>query len=172
MNAMVVYDSWYGNTEEIARAIAGELGPARLVRQRALGAADLAGYDLLVIGSPTHAGGMSVGMRAVMLRLAEAAVRGLAVAAFDTRFHQDIEHTGSAAMKVAELLEQKGARPIVPPESFFVGGLTGPLEGDEIGRAKAWAAKVREAALAAEPLLTRENAQTGTGTGTGTSGVQ
>lgn len=174
MNAIVVYDSWYGNTEEIARAIAGELGPARLVKQRAFGAADLAGYDLLIVGSPTHAGGMSVGMRAVMPHLAEAAIRGLAVAAFDTRFHQDIEHTGSAAMKVAELLEQKGARLIAPPESFFVGGLTGPLEGDEIGRAKAWATQFREAAGAARRLPTRENAQTGTGTGTsiGTSGMQ
>jgi flavodoxin I len=136
MNAMVVYDSWYGNTEEIARAIAGELGPARLVKQRAFGATDLAGYNLLVVGSPTHAGGMSVGMRTAMPHLAEAAVRGLAVAAFDTRFHQDIEHTGSASMKVAEPLEQQGARLIVPPESLFVGGLTGPWRATRSGARK------------------------------------
>ncbi len=147
MNAVVVYDSWYGNTEQIARAIAALLGPARVLNSRAFGAVDLAGCDLLVLGSPTHAGGMSVGMRTVIPRLTDDTLHDLAVAAFDTRFHQDIEHTGSAAAKIAELLEQKGARLVVSPESFFVGGLTGPLEGDEIGRAKTWALRIRDAAL-------------------------
>ena len=148
MNAVVVYDSWYGNTEQVARAIAEQLGPARLLKGRAFGAFDTAGCDLLVVGSPTHAGGMSVGMRAIVPRIAQEAVRGVAVAAFDTRFHENIEHTGSAAVTIAEYLEQKGACIVAPPESFFVGGLTGPLEDDEIGHAKTWAAQLRDAASA------------------------
>lgn len=169
MNAVVVYDSWYGNTEQVARAIAEQLGPARLLKGRAFGAFDTAGCDLLVVGCPTHAGGMSVGMRAIVPRITEEAIRGVLVAAFDTRFHEDIEHTGSAAVTIADYLEQKGARIVAPPESFFVGGLTGPLEDDEIGRAKIWATQIRDAARSAQiqRLPARARAET-----SGTSGEQ
>lgn len=142
MNVLVVYDSWYGNTEQLARAIADRLGSARLVKAKALGSLDLAGCDLLVIGSPTHAGGISLGLRFAVPRIPAAVVRGVSVAAFDTRFHEDVSHTGSAAVKIAKSLEKKGARLVAPPESFFVSGMKGPLEEGEIERASAWAATI------------------------------
>ncbi len=58
-NAIVVYDSWSGNTCQIAEEIAAGLNcPAMAVDD----AADLAAgeYDLIVVGSPVH-GGMPTG---------------------------------------------------------------------------------------------------------------
>lgn len=111
MNVLVVYDSWYGNTEQLARAIADRLGSARLVKAKALGSLDLAGCDLLVIGSPTHAGGISLGLRFAVPRIPAAVVRGVSVAAFDTRFHEDVSHTGSRRREDRQEPREEG-RPV------------------------------------------------------------
>jgi flavodoxin len=152
VNAVVVYDTWYGNTEQIARAVAVRLGSPRLVKVSPAGALDLAGCDLLVIGSPTHGGGMSVGMRQAVPRMEAKALERLRLAVFDTRFHEDISHTGSAAVKIAQQLVKKGARLVVPPESFFVKGLNGPLEEGELARAPDWAARVADVVRVEQPM--------------------
>src|SRR5512146_1615547 len=69
MNALILYDSEYGNTERIAQAIAHSLETPRLIHARMLvadpGAAKLAECDLLVVGGPTQAHGISPRLRAV-----------------------------------------------------------------------------------------------------------
>ena len=53
MNAIVVYESLWGNTAEVARAVAEGLGPgARALRTDEATAADAAGADLVVAGAP------------------------------------------------------------------------------------------------------------------------
>ena len=55
MKTLVVYDSVYGNTEIIARAIGDALpGEVQVLRVGQVDARELANADLLVIGSPTH----------------------------------------------------------------------------------------------------------------------
>ncbi|MBE3119047.1 MAG: flavodoxin family protein, partial [Candidatus Atribacteria bacterium] len=57
MKAMIVYDSTHGNTEKIAEAIAGGMGRGTKVRRpQAVGAEEMRGVDLLVVGSPTLGG--------------------------------------------------------------------------------------------------------------------
>ena len=58
MNAIVVYESIYGNTRAIAEAIAEGLGGAPAVSPAEL-PADAAQADLLVVGGPTHIHGMA-----------------------------------------------------------------------------------------------------------------
>jgi len=57
--ALVVYDSVYGNTEKVARALAkgSEDGGVDVdcVRVDGVKFDELSGYDLLVVGSPVHA---------------------------------------------------------------------------------------------------------------------
>ena len=55
MKALVVYDSTYGHTEKIARAIGEAIG-GQVLRVGEVSPADLKGYELLIIGSPTHGG--------------------------------------------------------------------------------------------------------------------
>jgi hypothetical protein len=62
MRAVVVYESMYGNTHLIADAIGAGLGTVfdvRVVPVSEASAAVLDGADLVVVGGPTHAHGMS-----------------------------------------------------------------------------------------------------------------
>jgi menaquinone-dependent protoporphyrinogen IX oxidase len=62
MRALVVYESMYGNTHRIAEAIARGLRPAYAVRVVSVAGAryeHVGRYDLIVVGGPTHAHGMS-----------------------------------------------------------------------------------------------------------------
>lgn len=61
MKAAVVYESMYGNTHSVAEAIAEGLGLATtdVVSPKDAEKTDLTGPDLLVVGGPTHAHGMT-----------------------------------------------------------------------------------------------------------------
>lgn len=150
MNALIVYDSEYGNTERIAQAIAHSLETPRLVHARDLaadpGSVNLAECDLLVVGGPTQAHGISPRLRDVLHAIPPSALRGIRAAAFDTRLHTPRFLSGSAAFKIAEALEGLGAQMVAAPESFFVVGMgkEGPLAAREVERASAWAATLRE----------------------------
>jgi flavodoxin len=140
MNAVVAYDSKFGNTEELAKAIAQRLAATRLVSTAEAGTFDLAGVDLLVVGGPTQVHGVSPALRELLDRLPDDALQGVSAAAFDTRFDAARLLTGSAAMGIARRLKSKGARLLVRPESFFVTTDKGPLAEGEVARARTWAA--------------------------------
>ncbi|GAA4989849.1 flavodoxin family protein [Kitasatospora paranensis] len=82
MQALIVYESMYGNTHEIAEAIAEgiqEAHPDASVRCLTAVAADAdqtRAADLLVVGGPTHMRGMSSGMSRRMAVSAEARKEG------------------------------------------------------------------------------------------------
>lgn len=62
MRALVVFESMFGNTQVIARSVADGLAPRMRVDLVEVGAAPTAldgDVDLLVVGGPTHAFGMS-----------------------------------------------------------------------------------------------------------------
>jgi flavodoxin len=55
MKTLVVYDSAYGNTEKIARAIGGAIpGETQVRRVAEVSSAELVSLDLLIVGSPTY----------------------------------------------------------------------------------------------------------------------
>jgi hypothetical protein len=62
MHALVVYESMFGDTEQVAHAIAEGVGTRAVVRVVAIGDAPTPvpdTVDLVVVGGPTHAFGMS-----------------------------------------------------------------------------------------------------------------
>ena len=120
MNALVVYDTMYGNTERIARAIAGRLGGARLIKAEE--AETLAGQpcDLLIVGGPTERHAVSPAMRALLDDLPRGACQGTRAAAFDTRYRMSALLAGSAASWIAGRLKRAGASLVLPPEKFFI----------------------------------------------------
>ena len=88
MKAMIVYDSFFGNTEKIAAAIAEGLGSAPDVTVARVGdvqPAQLQGLALLVVGSPTRAFRPSPARLTLLTGLAEGSLAGTLVAAFDSR---------------------------------------------------------------------------------------
>jgi len=158
MNALVVFDSQFGTTERVARAIATRLesaGPVRLVSASDSPGIDLTGLDLLIVGGPTQWHGPRRALRAWIDAAPPVALRGLAIATFDTRLHWPAFLSGSAARTTAKSLQRKGARLVAPPESFFWNGKEGLVAG-ELARATAWAEslvlKLGVGSAAADPV--------------------
>src|SRR4051794_4855629 len=123
MQALVLYDSKFGHTEQLARAIGDALGreyTARVFPVTHAPPFTRQGIDLLVIGGPTHAHGMSAPMKALLSELHRGDLAGVVAATFDTRFHMARLLSGSAARSIAQRLERAGCRMLAPPESFFV----------------------------------------------------
>jgi len=140
MRALVVYDSVYGNTEEIAKAIGGAIeGEVSVLRAGEVGPPELENIGLLVVGAPTQGGRATPAIRDFLGRVSKAEINGLNAAAFDTRVATKVAKIfGYAAGKIAGNLKKKGANLIVEPEGFFVEGTKGPLTEGELERAAAW----------------------------------
>ena len=147
MRTLVVYDSAFGNTGRIARAIgevAGGFGEASVSNPQAIEPLACQSADVLFVGAPTQLHRMSEPMRAFLKALPRGVLGGVPAAAFDTRLLRSRWLTGSAASGVARELRRLGCRLVVPPESFFVLGREGPLEPGEEERAHRWAQAVLE----------------------------
>jgi flavodoxin len=142
MNALVVYDSQYGNTERIAQVIAdtlGEFGEARAVGLDPGQGTELEGMSMFIVGCPTQGWKPTPTIQSFLEELSSEELRSLAVACFDTRFRLPRLMTGSAARVIARTLQEKGVSLLVEPESFFVKGTQGPLRDGELDRAAALA---------------------------------
>jgi flavodoxin I len=142
MKGMIIYDSVYGNTEEIAQAIGTALSSqmdVEVIRVSDVNTANLTGLNLLIIGSPTHGGSPTEAIRDFLKDLSESVIHDLNVAAFDTRLSTRlVKIFGYAAGKIASNLKKKGGILIAPPEPFFVQGRKGPLKEGELERAASW----------------------------------
>ncbi|NIK59200.1 flavodoxin family protein [Kribbella shirazensis] len=155
--AVIVYESMFGNTEQIARAIRDGLRayvPAETVPVNQAPDAVSDDVRLLVVGGPTHAFSMSrlstrqeAGKQADLVTPVEVGIREwLAVlkpgtekpwvATFDTRVKVRLL-PGSAARSAAKLLRRMGYR-LSDSASFFVSDTTGPIRDDELERAQHW----------------------------------
>jgi len=148
MKALIVYDSVYGNTEQIARAIADGMTPSAEVEVLRAGEAnpsELASVDLLIVGSPVHGGRPTPTVQDFLSRIAQQSLKDIKVAAFDTRATSKFAKIfGNAAGRMAGQLTKKGGDLVVPAEGFFVTGTKGPLKEGELERAANWAKGILE----------------------------
>jgi hypothetical protein len=171
MQAVVVYESMYGNTHLIADAIGAGLSTAfdvKVIPVSQASPAVVAGADLVVVGGPTHAHGMTrASTRKAAVQAAGKPVSPLTVepdalgpglrewfgslghypvkaAAFDTRIHAPAPLTGRASKRVAHLLRAHGFDVAAEPESFLV-TKQDRLEPKETDRAREWGARLAAA---------------------------
>lgn len=155
MKALVVYDSVFGNTEKVAQAIGAALGPPEEVE--VLGVTDanpeqVRGLDLLVVGSPTRAFKATGATNKLLKSLPKGSLRGVKVAAFDTRMPMGenvpgilrvlAKVFGYAAEPIGDRLNKRGGQQLAPPEGFFVNDSEGPLREGELDRATEWAKQI------------------------------
>ena len=164
MRVVVVYESMYGNTHQIAEAIAEGFGmpdSVQVVPVAGVTQDVLEQTDLIVVGGPTHAHGMSrertrkaavdaAGNPHKRLDLEPAASgagirdwletlgtgHGLA-AAFDTRVDGHAVLTGQASKGIAKTLSERGLYLVAEPRSFLVDKHNHLLPGER-GRAYVW----------------------------------
>ena len=148
MRALVVFDSAYGNTEQIAKEIADGIGVQDLKTLRAseAGAADLSGVELLVVGSPTQGGRPTKAVQDFLKALPSGSLKNIKTAAFDTRITKGGIGTfakifGYAANRIESDLKRRGSVHL-SSEGFAVKGSEGPLHEGELERAKGWGGKL------------------------------
>jgi hypothetical protein len=165
MRALVVYESMFGNTRNVALAIAEGIAATMPVEALEVGVAPAAlpaDVALVVVGGPTHAHGMSTARSRLSaaqridgtliskssgLREWLASLRAggeVTAAAFDTRIKGPMIFTGSAARSATRLIRKMGVRRVEEPHSFVLDGATGPLVDrvttNELDAARAWGA--------------------------------
>lgn len=155
MGALVIYDSMFGNTEAVARAIADGIGGG--VKAIAVADVDISRLEtatLVVVGSPTQGGKPTAGIRDFLGAVPANALVNIEVAAFDTRLTMKESNfalrflmrlIGFAAPRIASRLKAKGGELVVPAEGFIVEGREGPLGEGELARARSWAAAIATA---------------------------
>jgi hypothetical protein len=156
MHALIVYESMYGNTRDIAKAVATGMSSAVATDVVEVSQAPLLPEaDLLVVGAPTHIFGLSrsstrsaaggravhplpanVGLRDWLNALPRLDARHDAVT-FDTRLRVRVL-PGSAAKDAAKRLRRRGYRILWPSQSFHITRPSGPLVEGEIERAQLW----------------------------------
>ena len=153
MKALVVYDSEFGNTEKVARAM-GEaldrLGDVQVLNVTDPQALQVEGLDLLVAGGPTQRFTARPAMKSWLKAIPSNGLARIKVAAFDTRITQEeidgikilaffVKLFGYAAEPIAKGLTAKGGELLVEPAGFYVAGTEGPMVKGELERAEAWA---------------------------------
>jgi flavodoxin I len=150
MKALVVFDSFFGNTEKIAHAIGTELGlsDADIIKAGKVRAEQIAGLDLLIVGSPTRAFQASDDIKSFIKSLSPGSLSKTKVAAFDTRIEINektpgilkvlVKIFGYAAEPIARRLVRKGGTQVLPPTGFLVLDSEGPLKEGELQKASDW----------------------------------
>ena len=152
MKILVLFDSFFGNTANIAQAIVKELSQQHEITSERVDAAylnQLQHLDLIFIGSPTRAFSASPNITAFLKTIPAQSLAGVKVAVFDTRIAPEdikpklvglvIKWVGYADRKIISLLKPSGAEVILPGEGFRVADSKGPLKAGELARAAAWA---------------------------------
>jgi flavodoxin len=159
MKALIVYDSQFGNTGKIAQAIADGLGTAEEVGLKHVGEIrpeQLTELALLILGSPTQRFRPTPGMTDFLKRIPANSLKGVHVAAFDTRFTEEkigeiqilaffVGIFGYAAKPIGDRLAKMGGKLAAPPEGFYVDDTEGPLLEGELERATEWGKQIAAA---------------------------
>jgi len=161
MKAVVVYESLWGNTAAVARAIATGLGSgAKALSTAEATSEEMAGVDLIVAGSPVlgfrlpteemrkgahdNPGGMPPRPADLSHPSMRSWLDGLPAghgcsAAFDTQVRGPF---GKAAPTIAEALEAAGYARLADPVGFVVKGKFGPMRKGELARACEWGSEL------------------------------
>ncbi|MGA1837945.1 hypothetical protein VD659_13555 [Herbiconiux sp. 11R-BC] len=171
---VVLYESMFGATRQIAEAIGEQLRPfadVAVVNCAGAGPDALAGADLVVAGGPTHVFGLSSATtREEARKIAEHSDSGLVFewveashglrellhelphpvhpsffAAFSTRSSKGPRlFTGSAARRIDRELRATGYRPLAAPRDFLVDATHRLVDG-QLAEAAAWGAELAQA---------------------------
>ena len=159
--ALVVFESMFGNTEQVARAVADGLEaegvPTRVVEVSAAPAALPPSVELLVVGAPTHAFSLSrpktrteavrqgadeskaaIGLREWLETVRPPTDQPVHVAVYDTRATKVRRLPAAAGPSAARLAKRRRFSRVDRPVAFLVDDLQGPLVDGEIDRATSW----------------------------------
>lgn len=163
MRVLIVYYSKFGNTRRVAQAVADTMkqtAEVRVISIDQLGASELEGADLVIMGTPTHGFTVPPAVRSAWAALPAGILTGKSAAAFDTTVRLWPLRLMRASPKLLRQLQQLGGKAIARPETFFVKTSSTQqsrevdllLEG-QIERAREWASQILQQLKARERLI-------------------
>jgi flavodoxin len=138
--ALVVYWSKYGNTKQVAEAIAKGITAAKKVEAvvkdvKITKPEEVLEYDALIIGSANHAGGPVGDIKNFLKKLEKLDLKGKAGAVFDTHARDDLK----AVQKMEKQIREKipSLKLVAPGLATQIQGfLKGPLVEGELAKAE------------------------------------
>jgi hypothetical protein len=159
--ALVVFESMFGNTEQVAHAVAEGLEskgvPTQVTEVSVAPTVIPSSVELLIVGAPTHAFSLSRPKTRIeaVRQGAAAAKAGLGlrewlataraaegckphVAVYDTRVSKVRRLPAAAGPSAARLARRRKFSLVDPPVAFLVTDTPGPLVAGELDRANAW----------------------------------
>ena len=157
MKIVILFDSYFGNTEKVATSIKERLDQSgELILSRFNNASPdiLDNTDILILGSPTRAFRPTKTSTDFLKNLPSNSLNGIQIAAFDTRIDlKDVDSKflrfmaglfGYAAEPLQRIMLKKGGIIAAESEGFYVKGTQGPMTDGELERASVWAASIVE----------------------------
>ncbi|HSK25534.1 MAG TPA: hypothetical protein VK894_01310 [Jiangellales bacterium] len=171
MRVLVVHESLFGSTHQIADAVATGIregmphAEVECLRVGLVGPDEVRRADLLVVGGPTHLRAMSsaatrrMGLTAERDDLRRSPEPGAEGPGVRDWFHDlpdarpgtpaaafdtrsDARLAGGAAHGIARKLRHHGYEIVARPEGFYVGETEGSLQDGELDRARDWGARL------------------------------
>jgi len=153
MKVLIVYDSYFGNTEAIACSIGNALTKDHDVivsSVKNVSSDQLSTWDVLIVGSPTRAFRPTAAITTFLKNLSNKGKPSQqSYAVFDTRVSLEevnsrflnfmVRLFGYASEPMDKRLKRKGFKQASTPQWFFVSESEGPLHEGEIERAAQWA---------------------------------
>ncbi|MDW7755875.1 MAG: hypothetical protein SCH68_11995 [Brevefilum sp.] len=91
---LVIFDSVFGNTAQVAKAIGEALGDVPVKKVDEVTREDLQGLSILLVGSPTRAFNPTPAIKDYLKSLGADALKGVKAAAFDKRIPKDKTDSG------------------------------------------------------------------------------
>ncbi len=155
MKITILYESYFGNTLEIAKAIGNSLQKNYKVKIHQVSETvwnEISDFDFLITGAPTRGFRPGEQTARFLKSIPRNGLKNKKVAAFDTRLSLPAIHSkmlqfivktgGYAAKDIAKALKKKGGELAADPEGFLVSGEKGPLVEGELNRAEQWAERI------------------------------
>lgn len=154
MKTLIVYDSVFGNTMEIAKAIASgaiEKDKINIIKISDFSVERLIDIQLLIVGSPTRGFRPTKAISEFLKTLPSDKMNNIKIATFDTRidletiknkFFRFLVDNKYAAKPISKALIKKGGKLISEPQGFLVSSEQGPLKKGEIERAAEWGKQI------------------------------
>ena len=144
--AIVVYESKYGNTKLVAETIVEGMREvpgveAVLSELKKVDLNQLAGFDVILLGTPTHFGTATRSIKKFIDKLGKLNQEGKLVAVFDTYLGGDFE---KAVKKMEKQINEKtpGLKLAASGLSIRVDGMKGPITEGELPKCKEFGTKI------------------------------
>jgi flavodoxin len=155
MKTLIIYDSYFGNTEKIAKEIFDAILEKKdtvITKVDKMDKADIESFDLLIVGSPTRAFKMTKNISGFLKSLDEEKLRNKKIALFDTRMNVEkadskflkfmAKHFGYAVDSMAKKIEKRAKNSILEEKWFYVKDSEGPLLETELENAREWVERI------------------------------